>query len=69
MPAAGVSVSGRRIAIIDDVLATGGTVAAARDLLDAAGAQVTVAAVVMELDALGGRARLEPLAVRSLQRL
>ena len=44
--------------IIDDVLATGGTVAAARDLLEAAGAQVPVAAVVLELPALGGRARV-----------
>ena len=69
IPAEGVALSGRRVAIVDDVLATGGTVAAARDLLDAAGAQVTAAAVVMELDGLDGRARLEPLAVRSLQRL
>ena len=44
---------GRRVAIVDDVLATGGTVAA-RDLLADAGAQVTEAAVVMEL---GGSAR------------
>jgi len=69
IPAEGIALSGRRVAIVDDVLATGGTVTAARDLLRAAGAQVTVAAVVMELDALGGRARLEPLRVRSLQRL
>ena len=69
IPAEGVALSGRRVAIVDDVLATGGTVAAARDLLETAGAQVTAAAVVMELDALGGRDRLEPLAVRSLQRL
>ena len=69
IPAEGVALAGRRVAIVDDVLASGGTVTAARDLLDAAGAQVTMAAVVMELDALGGRARLEPLAVRSLQRL
>lgn len=69
IPAEGVTLAGRRVAIVDDVLATGGTVAAARDLLDAAGAQVVAAAVVMELEALGGRARLGPLAVRSLQRL
>ena len=58
--------AGRRVVIIDDVLATGGTVAAARDLLEAAGAQVPVAAVVLELPALGGRARVAPLAVGSL---
>ena len=67
IPAEGIVLSGRRVAIVDDVLATGGTVAAARDLLSDAGAVVTEAAVVMELAALGGRERLSPLAVRSLQ--
>lgn len=69
IPAAGIVLTGRRVAIVDDVLATGGTVGAARDLLTDAGAQVTEAAVVMELTALGGRERLSPLAVRSLQLL
>ena len=67
IPAAGIALSGRRVAIVDDVLATGGTVAAARDLLADVGARVTEAAVVLELAALGGRDRLSPLAVRSLQ--
>ncbi len=66
IPAEGIELAGRRVVIIDDVLATGGTVAAARDLLEAAGAQVPVAAVVLELPALGGRARVAPLAVGSL---
>jgi ABC-type thiamine transport system ATPase subunit len=39
----------------------------ARELLDTVGAQITMAAVVMELVALGGRMRLDPLPVRSLQ--
>jgi len=69
IPADGVALAGRRVAIVDDVLATGGTVAAARDLLDSAGAEITMAAVVMELAALGGRMRLDPLPVRSLQLL
>lgn len=69
IPADGVELAGRRVAIVDDVLATGGTVAAARDLLETAGADVTAAAVVMELAALGGRARLEPLPVYTLQLL
>ncbi len=69
IPAAGIALAGRRVAILDDVLATGGTVAAACDLLAAAGAVVTEAAVMMELAALGGRERLKPLAVRTLQTL
>ena len=67
IPTEGIELAGRRIAIIDDVLATGGTVAAARDLLSSAGADVTVAAVVLELAALGGRDRLASLAVHSLR--
>lgn len=67
IPATGIMVTGRRVAVVDDILATGGTVAAARDLLSLAGAEVTEAAVVMELAALGGRERLNPLTVRSLQ--
>ena len=67
IPAGVIDLAGRRVAVIDDVLATGGTVAAARDLLTDAGADVTGAAVVLELSALGGRELLNPLAVRSLQ--
>lgn len=67
--AAGIALSGRRVAIVDDVLATGGTLAAARDLLDSADAEVTGAAVVTELIALSGRDRLAPMPVESLQRV
>ena len=52
--------------IIDDVLATGGTLAATAKLLRHAGANVTGAAVVLELPALGGRDVLKPLPVTSL---
>jgi adenine phosphoribosyltransferase len=52
--------------IIDDVLATGGTVAATAKLLERGGAIVPAAAVVLELTALGGRKKLQPLPVTSL---
>jgi adenine phosphoribosyltransferase len=52
--------------IIDDVLATGGTVAATVKLLELGGANVTAAAVVLELVALEGRARLDLVPVTSL---
>lgn len=50
--------TGARIAVLDDVLATGGTAAAAIRLLRRAGAEVTSVTVAIELDALGGRAVL-----------
>jgi len=66
IPADGIDIAGRSIVIIDDVLATGGTVAAAVRLLEAGGATVIAAGVVLELPALGGRDRLEGLPVTSL---
>jgi adenine phosphoribosyltransferase len=66
IPADGIDLAGRSIAIIDDVLATGGTVAATVSLLRRCGATVTGAAVVLELAALGGRDVLKPLPVTSL---
>ncbi len=66
IPADGIDLAGRSIAIIDDVLATGGTVAAAARLLRHAGATVIGAAVVLELAALGGRDVLKGLPVSSL---
>jgi adenine phosphoribosyltransferase len=69
IPAEGIDLAGRTIVIIDDVLATGGTVAAARRLLDHSGAHVRSAAVVLELTALGGRDVVAPLPVSSLRRV
>jgi adenine phosphoribosyltransferase len=49
---------GRRVYLLDDVLATGGTLSAAIDLLTSAGATVTGVGVVLELSFLQGRQRL-----------
>ena len=48
---------GARVLIIDDVLATGGTLAAAGQLIERLGAEIAGAAVVVELAFLHGRAR------------
>jgi adenine phosphoribosyltransferase len=66
VPADGIELAGRKVMIVDDVLATGGTIAATNRLLRKAGVVVTGAAVVLELTALGGRDLLEPLPVSSL---
>ena len=46
-----------RVLIVDDVLATGGTLAAARALIDQLGGELVGASVVIELAALQGRTR------------
>jgi adenine phosphoribosyltransferase len=58
--------TGSRVLIIDDVLATGGTVQAAAGLVRAAGADVVAVGVLMELGFLGGRAKLGNLDVIAL---
>jgi adenine phosphoribosyltransferase len=58
---------GAQVAVIDDVLATGGTVDATCQLVEHATATVSVVMVVLELSALGGRDRLAGRKVQSLQ--
>ena len=60
------SVTGKRVAVVDDVLATGGTAAAVLELIGKASGSVVGAAFVLELAALGGRERLGPVPVQAL---
>lgn len=56
---------GRRVLIVDDVLATGGTAAAARELVRRAGGQPVALTVLLELGFLHGRELLPGLDVRA----
>jgi adenine phosphoribosyltransferase len=53
---------GRRVYLVDDVLATGGTVRAAAELIGQAGGQLAGVGVLLELGFLNGRARLDGVA-------
>lgn len=57
---------GQRALILDDLLATGGTLSAAAHLVEACGGEVALFAGVIELSFLGGRSRLEGRYVVSL---
>jgi adenine phosphoribosyltransferase len=58
--------AGERVLLVDDVLATGGTVEAAVKLVERAGAVVAGCSVLMELTFLHGRERLAGLDVHTL---
>ena len=58
---------GERVLLIDDVLATGGTVAATASLVEQAGATVTMVGVLMELSFLSGRATIGDLPLTALR--
>ena len=57
---------GQRVLIVDDLLATGGTVAATERLVCRAGAEVIGACFVIELDFLNGRKKLGDYRIESL---
>ncbi|MBV8309969.1 MAG: adenine phosphoribosyltransferase, partial [Planctomycetaceae bacterium] len=58
--------TGHRVLLLDDLLATGGTMRACRDLVLSTGAELVACAFVIELSYLGGRAKLAPAEVFSL---
>ena len=55
----GLVPAGARVVVVDDLLATGGTMAAGITLLRLVGAVVPAAAALIELTFLGGRSRLD----------
>ncbi|NJN18563.1 MAG: adenine phosphoribosyltransferase [Oscillochloris sp.] len=57
---------GARVLLVDDLLATGGTIAAATKLIEQAGGVVHELAFVIELTFLNGREQLAPYPVYSL---
>lgn len=57
---------GRRVLLLDDVLATGGTMRACCDLVVQTGAELIGCAFILELSFLNGRAKLAPIDVTSL---
>ncbi len=59
--------AGDRVLLVDDVLATGGTVRATRELVELAGGSVAGVAVLMELGFLPGRETVGDLPVTSLR--
>jgi adenine phosphoribosyltransferase len=65
----GVLPAGARVLVLDDVLATGGTLAASARLISGAGYSLAGFGVVLELDGLGGRERLGELPTYALRTL
>ena len=61
--------AGQRVAVVDDLLATGGTSRAAADLITQLGGHVAAFSYLVELRFLGGRAALDPVPVISLAKV
>ena len=60
--------AGQRVLLVDDLLATGGTAAAAANVVARAGGQVVEVVFFIELSFLAGRAKMGAAPVRSLVR-
>jgi len=61
--------TGRRVLLVDDVLATGGTLEASLGLLGDAGLAIAGVSVVLEISALHGRDRIGSVPFHALQRV
>lgn len=59
---------GQRVLVVDDLLATGGTAAATRELIERLGADIQAMLFLIELEGLRGRERLPQLRVETLLR-
>jgi adenine phosphoribosyltransferase len=59
-------IKGQRVLIVDDLLATGGTMKACCDLVRQLGGQIASVAVLIELCGLNGRAKVSPLPVHAV---
>jgi len=59
-------IEGQRVLVIDDLLATGGTMKACCDLVKQLGGDVVGAAVLIELEGLGGREKVGDIDVHSV---
>ena len=58
--------SGMKVLLVDDLLATGGTIKACKDLVEQEGGQVIGAAFLMELAGLKGREKINDIPVTTL---
>ena len=59
-------VRGQRVLVVDDVLATGGTMKASCELVEQLGGKIVGVAVLTELVALAGRAKVGPYEIHSV---
>ena len=58
--------AGQRVLLVDDLLATGGTMQAACSLVKQAGGEVAECSFLIELAGLNGRAKLDGYSIFSL---